>query len=236
MDQSKKSGLATAGLVLGIIAIVGAWIPFLNIVSIILAVLALIFGGIALAQKKSTGKAIAGLILGVVSIIVAVYMLSAATTAIDEAVNSTGTTSNGSTGQEENGEPAQTIFGVDEAISFDGKTVTVSGVERNWYSGNQYIAPDSGNEYVKVQVEIKNDSNNQISYNVFDWKIKNSDGNIKDVDSTAFMTDGGLNSGELAEGGRVSGFLVFQAPNGDEGLVLQYSPSFWTDRKLEIKL
>ena len=132
--------------------------------------------------------------------------------------------------------PEKTQFKVDETISFDGKEVTVSNVERNWDSGNQFVTPDSGSEFVKVQVTIKNTSDDQISYNTFDWKMKNSAGVIKDVDSTAFMVDGGLNSGELAAGGEVSGFLVFQVPTGDSGLVLQYSPSFWTDKKLEVTL
>lgn len=130
----------------------------------------------------------------------------------------------------------KTQFNVGEDISFDSKTVTISNVERNWNSGNQFITPDSGNEYVKVQVDIQNNSNNQVSYNTFDWKIQNSNGVIKDVDSAAFVADGALNSGELAANGKVSGFLVFQVPAGDEGLVLQYSPSFWTSKKLEIKI
>lgn len=130
----------------------------------------------------------------------------------------------------------KTQFKVDEVISFDDKEVTVSNIERNWNSGNQFITPDSGNEFVKVQVTIKNSSSDQISYNTFDWKMKDSSGVIKDVDSSAFSVDGGLNSGELAEGGQVAGFLVFQVPAGDSGLVLQYSPTFWTNKKLEIAL
>ena len=50
------------------------------------------------------------------------------------------------------------------------------------------------------------------------------------------MVDGGLNSGELVNGGKVSGFMIFEVPTGDTGLTLRYSPSFWTDKKLEIKL
>lgn len=86
MDK-QKSGLAAAGMVLGIIAIVGSWIPFLNIVSIIIAVLAIIFGGVALMQKRGTGKAIAALVLGVLTIIIAIVMMSAAVDSIDKAVN-----------------------------------------------------------------------------------------------------------------------------------------------------
>lgn len=90
-------------------------------------------------------------------------------------------------------------------------------------------APEGGNEFVKVEVSIENNSDNQISYNTFDWKIQNSNGVIKDI-------DGGLNSGELAPGGKVTGFMIFQVPAGDTGLVLSYNPSFFSDKKIEIKI
>jgi len=130
----------------------------------------------------------------------------------------------------------QTVFKVGDVISFDNKKVTVTSVERNWNSGNQFITPASGNEFVKVQVTIQNNSDDQISYNTFDWKIQDSKGVIQTPASVTYTVDGALNSGELAKNGEKSGFLVFEVPSGDSGLVLQYNPSFWTDKKLEIKL
>lgn len=81
-----KSGLATAGMVLGIIAVPGAWIPFLNIISIILGVLAFIFGIIPLVKKKSVGKAVAAVVLGACAVIVGIYMMTVATNAVNDAV------------------------------------------------------------------------------------------------------------------------------------------------------
>lgn len=143
---------------------------------------------------------------------------------------------NDSSKTEDTKAPEKTEFNVGEVISFDDKEVTVSDVVRNWNSGNQFITPDSGNEYVKVGVTIKNNSNSEISYNTFDWKLKDSSGDIKSVATVAFGVDGALNSGELAEGGNKSGFIVFEVPSGDDGLVLRYEPSFWSNKKLEIKL
>lgn len=84
----KKSGLATAGLVCGIIAIVFAFIPVVNFVSYVLGALALIFGIIAVV-KKSSGKAIAALVLGALSLIIAILMnilvFQAAKVVLDEA-------------------------------------------------------------------------------------------------------------------------------------------------------
>ncbi len=144
--------------------------------------------------------------------------------------------SDSSNSSETSKESEQTTFKAGDVIAFDDKKVTVAAPERNWDSGNQFIKPDSGNEFIKVQVTIENDSKSQASYNTFDWKLQDSKGVIKDVDATAYSVDGALNSGQLASGGKVSGFLVFQVPANDAGLTLQYSPSFWTDKKVEIKL
>lgn len=130
----------------------------------------------------------------------------------------------------------QTVFKPGDVIEFDGKKVTVSAAERNWNSGNQYITPQSGNEFVKLQVTIENNSTSEAMYNSFDWKLQDSKGVIKDVASVIFTVDGALNSGQLAAGGKVAGFLVFEVPAGDTGLTLRYSPSFWSDKKIEIKL
>jgi flagellar hook assembly protein FlgD len=135
-----------------------------------------------------------------------------------------------------NSQTEQTTFKVGDKISFDSKIVIVKSMERNWSSGNQYSTPDSGNEYVKVEIHIENDSKDEISYNTFDWKIQDSNGKIVDADSTTYSVDGALGSGQLAAGGKVSGFLVFQASSGDSDLTLRYEPSFWSDKKLEIKL
>lgn len=171
-------------------------------------------------------------ILTVLIVIIAVAVVASAANG-DKNATKVGSTATSSTSPSTS---PQTTFKVGDKISFDSKVVTVTSIERNWSSGNQYIVPDSGNEFIKAAVTIENDSNNQISYNTFDWKIKTSQGVIKDVDGTAFTVDGALNSGELAPKGTVSGFLVFQVPSGDNGLKLQYSPSFWTDKTLEITL
>ena len=63
--KEKRSGFATAALVLGIIGICLSFIPILNNASFFLGILAVIFAIVALIKKASKGKAIAGLILGI---------------------------------------------------------------------------------------------------------------------------------------------------------------------------
>lgn len=70
VKEVKKSGLATAGLVLGIVGICTSIIPIINNLSFIMGILAFIFGIVALAQKAGKGKTITAIILGVLSIVI----------------------------------------------------------------------------------------------------------------------------------------------------------------------
>lgn len=72
MEEPKKSGLATAGLVLGMIGICTSFIPIINHLSFIIGMLAIIFGIIALAKEASKGKTIAAIILGILTIIITI--------------------------------------------------------------------------------------------------------------------------------------------------------------------
>ena len=82
----QKNGLAVAGLVLGILALVFDWIPLINVLAWPLAILALIFGIIGvIGNKPKKGMAIAAIILGGLSIagyFIAYALLFAAASAL----------------------------------------------------------------------------------------------------------------------------------------------------------
>lgn len=68
----RKSGLAIAGFILAILAILGAWMPILNNVSFFFAVIALVFGiiglvGIKKGKRVGQGLAVATIILSVIA-------------------------------------------------------------------------------------------------------------------------------------------------------------------------
>lgn len=231
-DSKNKSGLATAGMVLGIIAIVGAWIPFLNVVSIILGILALIFSVIALVQKKSLGKAIAGAILGALSVIIAIAMIAAASKAIGDGVKSVSSSSSQSQTSEAKTEntDAKTEFNIGETASFDDKSITVTNIQRNYDTGNQFSQPESGKEFVIVTVDIANNSRTTLDYNTFEFKMQDSNG-VQQSESFSALSEGKLNSGSLAKGGKVTGKLAYEVPSGDAGLKLLYQSFSFFDNK-----
>jgi len=232
---SQTNGIAVASMVVGIISLLFSWIPIIGLIGFIGGIVAIILGIIALKKAAGKGLSIAGIVTGAMSVLcslVIAFFIFAGIALIGSAVveDSKNTTTNGTNDQ------MQKSFKVGDVINFDGKKVTINSVVRNWNSGSEYTAPQSGYEFVKVQITIENDSTNQISYNTFDWKMQDSKGVIKGVAFATYGTDGALDSGYLAPNGKVSGFIIFEVPSGDTGLVLQYSPLFWTDKKLEIKL
>ncbi|MDR2748514.1 MAG: DUF4352 domain-containing protein [Bifidobacteriaceae bacterium] len=128
-------------------------------------------------------------------------------------------------------------FKIGDVISQNEKEITVKSVERNYNTGNEFVEPDSGTEFIKVDILIENKSDEKISYNVFDWQIQDSDGNIETyTDAIMAQPKNGLGSGELAKGGKKSGSIVFQVPKGDKGLILHYKSSFWNNETIQIKL
>ena len=87
--EKKRNGLATASLVIGIIAIATAWVPFLNVVSMILAVIAigLGIGGFAMARKRGgMVKTIFGVVLSIAALVLGMSVNTAAVGAIDEGI------------------------------------------------------------------------------------------------------------------------------------------------------
>lgn len=125
-------------------------------------------------------------------------------------------------------------FYIGETIDYKGYKVTVVGVDKS--AGSEYDKPKAGKEYVIVSVEIQNDSKEKQSYNLFDYSMQNSNGEIESISFTIVNTDTALSSGDLAPGGKTSGTLAFEQPIDDANLILNYKASFWSDKDVPIIL
>lgn len=129
----------------------------------------------------------------------------------------------------------KTEFKVGDIIAFDGKELTVEKVDRNWNSGNAYMKPKDGKEYVKVSVKIENKSETDMKYNVFEFKAEDSNGAAESADWQTYSLPDSLGSGDLAKGGKKSGSMIFEVPAGSS-LKLHYQPSFWSNKKVIVNL
>lgn len=90
-EVKKRSGLATAGMVLGIIGVCLSFIPVLNNAAFILGILAVIFGIVALIKKASLGKTLTALICGVLAIVITIASQAYFLKAIDDLADELGT-------------------------------------------------------------------------------------------------------------------------------------------------
>lgn len=149
--------------------------------------------------------------------------------------SNTSSTNEKGTSQEQTVAPEDTTFAIGEKIALGDNVLTVNGFARS-QGDNEFDTPKKGHEYIVVEVTIENGGSETISYNPFDFTMKNSQGQILDGAFTLTEQDKQLSSGELAPKGKVNGVLVFEQPKGDTGLQLIYQPNFWNDGKIRIEI
>lgn len=224
--EKKKSGLATAGMVLGIIGVCTSFIPIVNNLSFVMGILAIIFGIIEIIKKAGRGKAIAGLILGILAIIITLSSQKAISDALDTLSNDLNSIT-GSTVE-------ITEYNKGEIAVLGDSAITVTKVEKS--QGNSWDKPASGKEFVIVTVAIENKGQKNLSYNPYDFKMQNSQGQQESMTFTTIDQDTQLNSGELIPGGKVTGTITFEQPKGDTNLALIYNNNVWSSKDIKIKL
>lgn len=116
---------------------------------------------------------------------------------------------------------------VGDTITADNVSATLESVKK--LSGDQFIKPKSGNQFVVVRVKIQNKGGDEVDYNPFDFHAKSSNGNITDLEiaPSTYKDNKELDSGKLAKGGSVEGDIIFQVPVDDHGAQLTWQPNFF---------
>lgn len=87
MEEKKKSGFATAGLALGIIGVCTSFIPIVNNLSFILALIGILFGIVSLIKKASKKTAVAGMIICILAIIFTIQSQQKLVDTVNDAVD-----------------------------------------------------------------------------------------------------------------------------------------------------
>jgi hypothetical protein len=170
----------------------------------------------------------------ILTVIIAVIVLggiAGAASCGSSETNTTSTTQGTSTPKVEE----KTEFAVGETIDIDSKQLTVTNVERNYETGNQFSKPESGNEFVLVTVTIQNNSKSDLMYSTFNFQLQDSNG-VKHNEAITALTEGRLNTGTLAPGGKITGKLAYEVPQGDTGLKLVFESGSLFDKTVTVKL
>ncbi len=129
---------------------------------------------------------------------------------------------------------ASAAYKIGDVAQLSGYSIQVTEVQKS--SGSDFEKPKDGYEFVIVTVRIKNSGADTVSYNPFDFSMKNSRGQIENQTITAIDSNTALSSGELAPGGLVSGTIAFEEPKDDAGLELIFQKDMFSSDSVAISL
>lgn len=199
-------------------------LSFFGLVGIIIYLCSLIVAAVQKKDKNPSGIGIAGsaviLIIGIV-----VGSHSGATKPAQTSPASVPNTSVQSQVQSKSESATSksdtNSFRVGEVAKYNDIELTVTKVSK--VKHGEYSAPKDGNEFVVVTVKYKNDGQSNVSYNPYDFRMKNSKGQITSSTFASDISKKQLESGALAPGGEVEGEIVYEEPKDDKGLILQYT-------------
>ncbi len=150
--SQQTSGLAVAGLVLGIVAVATSFVPIVNNVSFFLGVIGLalaIAGNVSIKKsgKKGQGIAIAGIVLSIISIVIVLLMQS-----MCAAILSSATSSRSAAGASTS---AASSAAADSSAADGGASGTSAASNNAAASGNaSNSAPSSGASESKAEFEV----------------------------------------------------------------------------------
>ena len=158
-QQTPRSVAAIVALVLGVIALVSSWVPIINNLSFIFALVGVAFAVVGLVgtlrgKKSGRGLAIASVAVNVAAVAIVLATQSAYSAAIDEAASGTVQTSDGASAAAPAAEGTTSAEPADK-YSIDGEEL----------SGDAYSCKISG---VYTNKAGKDLSYVQVSYNLFD--------------------------------------------------------------------
>jgi hypothetical protein len=239
-----RNGLGTAALVLGIIGILFAVIPFLFWIGTVLGLLALILGIVGLGRAKrgeatNKGTATAGTVLGllalIVSVIIGIVTVMAVDEAVDElnkAVENTAPKDASAGGADGSGDEAAADKGkalvADETSVYDDDVqVTVSAPKP--YSPTEFaVGHTEGNQAYQVTVTIENGGKEK-----YDTSLVTVDARAGKDGVTAEQifdgdTGGGF-EGMILPGKKATVTVAFDAPADAKNLTVEVSPGFEYD-------
>ncbi|MGM0482632.1 MAG: DUF4352 domain-containing protein [Patescibacteria group bacterium] len=137
----------------------------------------------------------------------------------------------------EEGELAEDkTFSVGDVIDHKGRILIVNSVKRGWDDHDRFDGPADGYLYVLIGITIQNESEEELRFDPYHFKIKDGAGVIQGVTGGASIDT--LTSGGLAPGGKTSGRLLFEVKEENiEDLTLFYKPFFLAEsEKFKVEL
>jgi Domain of unknown function (DUF4352) len=124
---------------------------------------------------------------------------------------------------------------VGDTATLSDQTLVVNEAQPGYVPPNQFQKPESGNQFVRVNVTITNTSDRSINFNPVNFKLQDASGVQREWKAMTQLPTP-LNYGSLAPNGTVTGNMVFEAPQGGTDLKLIYKPSMISSEQVTVDL
>lgn len=134
------------------------------------------------------------------------------------------------------GEATKDLFEVGEIAEYNDIQVSVLDFETS--NGNNFSKPDSGKEFVYVNVEIANNSDDELtvssllSFDAYcdDYKLDFSSGALLALDGRNQL------DGKISEGKKMNGYLGLEVPSDWKTIELQFTDNVWKSSKIKFEI
>lgn len=226
--KPRGSGLAITAIVLGAASLAFSWIPFINILGIILGFIGIILGLVGLFFYHRIMSLI-GIVLALGGVILRFVVTSSAVSSIGHAVDAPSPSAGPQSAPSPTVPPAFQGATVNYRVAQAGEVVNTNGLSLT-SSAAVKRGDSTFGKSLCTTVKYGSGTDAAVSFNGFDWKLQGPNGAI--LSTTIGGSRNVLNSGDLAPGGSVSGDVCFDAKSGAQGqyVVLYQGSIFSGDR------
>lgn len=246
MEKKKESiAISLIALIIGILALLLSWVPIVNNLAAIFAVIGFIFGIVAIIVNRKNKKtlAIVGLVVSVISFAIVMATQAYYGAKIDESFKSSNTTSNKSTGKAEasKSKPVKEDSGWDEATkTFTTKDsiLKIDKVEKT----TDYAGKPAVKLYFTItnkSAETKNVQSLFYDATRIQQKSKNTSNDLQ-LAMLDFGTNGNEEKDHLSDNlnpeGIVSGIFPLKLENETDPIQILFQKKYKTVATYEISL
>jgi len=228
-QEKEKGWLGTLSLILGIVALILSWVPFLGFV---LSLMAIVVSGYGFQKiKTNKGLVITGLVFGILGLITAIFVSIFAGGLILLGTQLEKDTTPIIEGEEQAGEvPSELILKVGETAKTPTLEVTVLSVEKtsfypytDIFGGTSYHKANSGNKFLLTDIRIKNIGSERLYVGSTEFSATDSEGNRYDTEILSYYGNDGLDIfQELYQNQKMEGKILFEVKEDAEELEIIY--------------
>lgn len=123
-------------------------------------------------------------------------------------------------------EAGENKFSVGEIVETSDLRITFLSAQE-YQSDNEFIQPESGNVYYKMEFEFENISDSDEYISSWDFNCY-----ADDYDMEQTYMDGWDLDATLSPGRKTKGAVFFEVPEDAKDIFLEYETNFWTENKV----